>query len=95
VQHPHERSGWAGQAARWSLPAAVRAGPLGGYIGKSPEPQIVLKTDQRTILLELGLGGKFLLEWVSCSRNPEVQNTPGASVAWWDGDAGRTDVSKL
>jgi hypothetical protein len=32
--------------------------PSGGYIGKSPEPQIVLKTDQRTILLELGLGGK-------------------------------------
>jgi hypothetical protein len=28
-------------------------------LGKEREPQIILKTDQRTILLELGLGGKF------------------------------------
>jgi hypothetical protein len=28
-------------------------------MGKVREPQIVLKTDQRTVLLEMGLGGKF------------------------------------
>jgi hypothetical protein len=28
-------------------------------MGKGGEPQITLKSDQRTILLELGLGGKF------------------------------------
>ena len=28
-------------------------------MGKGREPQIILKTDQRTLLLELGLGGKF------------------------------------
>jgi hypothetical protein len=28
-------------------------------MGKTPERQIILKTDQRTVLLELGLGGKF------------------------------------
>jgi hypothetical protein len=32
---------------------------LGGTMGKGREPQIILKKDQRTILLELGLGGKF------------------------------------
>jgi hypothetical protein len=29
-------------------------------MGKDRERQVILKTDQRTILLELGLGGKFL-----------------------------------
>jgi hypothetical protein len=28
-------------------------------MGKSGEPQIILKTDQRNLILELGLGGKF------------------------------------
>jgi hypothetical protein len=28
-------------------------------MGKDREPEIVLKTDQRTVLLEMGLGGKF------------------------------------
>jgi hypothetical protein len=28
-------------------------------MGKTREPQIILKTDQRTIIQELGLGGKF------------------------------------
>jgi hypothetical protein len=28
-------------------------------MGKSRETQIILKTDQRTVVLELGLGGKF------------------------------------
>jgi hypothetical protein len=28
-------------------------------MGKAREPQIILNTDQRTVLLELGLGGKF------------------------------------
>ena len=28
-------------------------------MGKSREPQIILKTDQRNVILELGLGGKF------------------------------------
>jgi hypothetical protein len=28
-------------------------------MGKGRERQIILKTDQRTVLLEMGLGGKF------------------------------------
>jgi hypothetical protein len=32
--------------------------PLGGFMSKR-EPQIILKTDQRTFVLELALGGKF------------------------------------
>jgi hypothetical protein len=32
---------------------------LGGTMGKGRERQIILKTDQRTILLELGLGENF------------------------------------
>jgi hypothetical protein len=32
---------------------------LGGSTGKEREPQITLKTDQRNVLLELSLGGKF------------------------------------
>jgi hypothetical protein len=32
---------------------------LGGTMGKGRERQIILKTDQRTLILELGLGGKF------------------------------------
>jgi hypothetical protein len=28
-------------------------------MGKSREPQIILKTDQRNVILELGLEGKF------------------------------------
>jgi hypothetical protein len=28
-------------------------------MGKTPESQIILKTDQRTLVLELGLQGKF------------------------------------
>jgi hypothetical protein len=32
---------------------------LGGDMGKGREPQIILKTDQRNVLLELGLDGKF------------------------------------
>jgi hypothetical protein len=30
-----------------------------GTMGKARERQIILSTDQRTVLLELGLGGKF------------------------------------
>jgi hypothetical protein len=30
-----------------------------GTMGKGRERQIILKTDQRTVLLEMGLGGKF------------------------------------
>jgi hypothetical protein len=33
--------------------------PRGGSMGKVREPQIALKTDQRTVLLEMDLGGKF------------------------------------
>jgi hypothetical protein len=32
---------------------------LGGTMGKGREPQIILKTDQRNVILELGLGWKF------------------------------------
>jgi hypothetical protein len=32
---------------------------VGGTMGKTRERQIILKADQRTILLELGLGGKL------------------------------------
>jgi hypothetical protein len=32
--------------------------PRGDH-GQGREPQIILKTDQRTVLLEIGLGGKF------------------------------------
>jgi hypothetical protein len=32
---------------------------LGETMGKGRERQIILKTDQRDILLEMGLGGKF------------------------------------
>jgi hypothetical protein len=32
---------------------------LGGSMGKVREREIILKTDQRDILLEMGLGGKF------------------------------------
>jgi hypothetical protein len=28
-------------------------------MSKGREPQIILKTDQRTVVLELGVGGKF------------------------------------
>jgi hypothetical protein len=28
-------------------------------MGKGREPQIILKTEERTIFLEMGLGGKF------------------------------------
>jgi hypothetical protein len=31
-------------------------------MGKGRERQIILKTDQRTIFLEVGLGGKFQAE---------------------------------
>jgi hypothetical protein len=45
------------------LEASVRFGNngsrVGGTMGKGREQQIILKTDQRTLLLELGLGGKF------------------------------------
>jgi len=55
----------------WLSPRCVAIGPLnatsfgnfgssvGGSMGKSREPQIILKTDQRNAILELGLGGKF------------------------------------
>jgi hypothetical protein len=36
-----------------------RRHPRGGDMGKDREPQIILKTDQRNVLLELGLDGKF------------------------------------
>jgi hypothetical protein len=32
---------------------------LGGTMGKGRERQIILKTDQRNVILELGLGWKF------------------------------------
>ena len=32
---------------------------VGGTMGKVREPQIILKTDQRNVLLEMGLGGKL------------------------------------
>jgi hypothetical protein len=38
---------------------AERLFTLGGPLGKSREPQIILKTDQRNLIVELGLGGKF------------------------------------
>ena len=41
-----------------SRPLPVRMCGISGR-QKLREPQIILKTDQRTLLLELGLGGKF------------------------------------
>jgi hypothetical protein len=38
---------------------AISGAPSGGTMGKGRERQIILKTDQRTVLLEMGLGGKF------------------------------------
>jgi hypothetical protein len=38
---------------------AISVAVSGGSMGKSREPQIILKTDQRNAILELGLGGKF------------------------------------
>jgi len=32
---------------------------VGGYMGKAREPQVILKSDQRGILLEMGREGKF------------------------------------
>jgi hypothetical protein len=42
--------------------------PLGGTTGKR-EPQIILKTDERNIVLELGLGGKFSAKSRGCDEN--------------------------
>jgi hypothetical protein len=35
---------------------AISVAVSGGSMGKSREPQIILKTDQRNVILELGLG---------------------------------------
>ena len=37
---------------------AITVPPLGGFMDKR-EPQIILKTDERTVVLELGRDGKF------------------------------------
>jgi hypothetical protein len=38
-------------------------------MGKIPKPQILLKTDQRTLVLELGLQGKFQAKATSWDEN--------------------------
>jgi hypothetical protein len=38
-------------------------------MGKGREPQIILKTDQRTFVLELALGGKFQAKSSGCDEN--------------------------
>jgi hypothetical protein len=38
-------------------------------MSKGREPQIILKTDQRTLLLEMGLGGKFQAKSSGCDKN--------------------------
>jgi hypothetical protein len=44
---------------RWRATMADYGCREGGSMGKSCERQIILETDQRTVLLEMGLGGKF------------------------------------
>jgi hypothetical protein len=39
-------------------------------MGKGREPQIILKTDERTIFLEMGLGGKIPSEIKRLGREP-------------------------
>ena len=38
-------------------------------MGKAREPQIMLNTDQRTVLLEMGLDGKFQAKSSECDEN--------------------------
>jgi hypothetical protein len=47
------------QPTLWAAGFGNNGCTLGGTMGKGRERQIVLKTDQRTVLLEMGLGGKF------------------------------------
>ena len=38
-------------------------------MSKGRERRIILKTDQRTVLLEMGLGGKFQAKSSECDEN--------------------------
>ena len=38
-------------------------------MGKAREPQIILNTDQRTVLLEMGPDGKFQAKSSECDEN--------------------------
>jgi hypothetical protein len=49
---------------------------VGGSMGKGREPQIVLQTDQRNAILELGLRGKLQAKssgWRSGGRSPTAR----------------------
>jgi hypothetical protein len=43
-------------------------------MGKSREPQIILKTDQRNAILELGLGGKAQAKSSGCKNRTFLEN---------------------
>ena len=56
--------------------------PPGGFMGKR-EPQTILKTDERKVVLELGLGGEFTARsaaWMrtgSSSKATSSRSRPG------------------
>jgi hypothetical protein len=58
ISHRHERGRWRNNRAENSHQPEFRMHPW-GTMGKARERQIILKTDQRTFVLELGLGGKL------------------------------------
>ena len=56
-------------------------------MGKGRERQIILKTDKRTILLELGVGGKFQAGSIGWDENRTFLEGDDLEVAvrngWW------------
>jgi hypothetical protein len=63
-------------------------------MGKGRERQIILKTDQRTIFLEMGLGGKFQRNQADGTEKDlfcSIRNANGIDVA----TAGQPDISAL
>ena len=68
----------AGPGAFVALPGSISVAVSGGSMGKSREPQIILKTDQRNVILEMSQEGKFTAKSSSWMRTGSSLRTTSA-----------------
>jgi hypothetical protein len=75
----------AGSQARRRVAFEYRHHPLGEHVSRR-EPQIILKTDERSIVFEPGLGGKFSAKSTAWDENRVFLEGDKLEVAVKNGD---------
>ena len=61
---------------------AIAVAPSGGLWAKGREPQIILKTDERDLVLELGAMVKFVVKSSSWEKKMTSLRSQSRAAAW-------------